>query len=90
MFGNNVKVMIYSSWLKSDAAKHGILGDPEGFASLLRELFGIAGSTVEVLFVREIRKRFVIEIGLTLPPSSESFPTLIREIRMAGRTETAT
>jgi hypothetical protein len=90
MFGNNVKVMIYSSWLQSDTANHGILGDPEGFASRLRELFGIAGATVEVLFVREIRKRFVNELGLTLPPNSESFPSLVREIRLAGKTEPAT
>ena len=84
-FGENVKVLIYSSWLQADRENHGVLGDPEGFVTRLRDLFGIAGATVEILFVREIRKHFENKLGMTLAPNLLDFPSLVREIRSRGK-----
>ncbi|MGI0090214.1 MAG: hypothetical protein ACREBS_00760 [Nitrososphaerales archaeon] len=83
MFGENIKYMIYTNWMKADTlSHHGVLGDPEGFARTLRQLFGIGGASLEVLFVREIRRHFVNDLGMALPEmSTRSFHCLVGEIR---------
>ena len=87
MLGKNVKHLIYGNWLKTDAAPHrGILGDPEGFARALRELFGIGGASLELLIVREIRRRFADEAGLPQHMVGD-FQSLIRQIRTTAKEE---
>jgi hypothetical protein len=90
LFGQNVKLMIYCTWLKADVSSKGILGDPEAFASHLREMFGIAGETIEILFVREIRKRFSDKPGTALPSGLTTFPALVRGIKLSGKTQEET